>query len=85
MEVRPLEVRYGLKALLPHGVPLIVNWKEHDWHRDDVSKASSTQGSEGDLCRLLDGASRSTPMTNIIQGSVRLRGMVTLTSHCSML
>jgi hypothetical protein len=55
MEVRTLRVGYGLNALLPHGVPLIVNRKESDWHRGGVSKATSTQGREGDLCRLLDG------------------------------
>jgi hypothetical protein len=55
MEVRTLGVGYGLKALLPHGVPLIANQKERDWHHDGVSNTTSTQGSEGDLCHLLDG------------------------------
>jgi hypothetical protein len=43
------------KALLPHGVPLIVNQKERDWHRGGVTEVTPTQGSEGDLCRLLNG------------------------------
>jgi hypothetical protein len=54
MDVRTLRVGYGLKALLPHGFLLIANWKECDWNSDDVSKATSTQRSEGDLCHLLD-------------------------------
>jgi hypothetical protein len=49
MEVRTLRVRYGLNVLLPHGVPLLANQKVRDWHRDGVSKATSTQGSEGDF------------------------------------
>jgi hypothetical protein len=54
IEVRTLGVGYGLKVLLPHGVPWIANRKEHDWHHGGASKATSTQGSEGDVCRLLD-------------------------------
>jgi hypothetical protein len=56
MEVRTVRVGYGLKALLAHRVSLIANWKYGDWHRSSVTKATPTQGSEGDLCRLLDGA-----------------------------
>jgi hypothetical protein len=44
----------GLKVLLPHRVSPIVNRKERDWHRGGVSKVTPTQGSEGDLCHLLD-------------------------------
>jgi hypothetical protein len=54
VEVRTLRVGYGLKALMPHGVSLIVNRKECDWHRGGVSKVTPTQRNEGDLCRLLD-------------------------------
>jgi hypothetical protein len=54
VEVKTLRIGYGLKALLPHGVSLVVNRKERDWHRGGVTKATPTQGSAGDLCRLLD-------------------------------
>jgi hypothetical protein len=54
VEVRTLRVRYGLKALLPHEVSPIANRKEHDWHRGGVSNAAPTQGSEDDLCHLID-------------------------------
>jgi hypothetical protein len=30
MEVRDLEVGHGLKALLPYGVFLILNWEKRD-------------------------------------------------------
>jgi hypothetical protein len=55
VEVCTLGVGYGPKALLPHGVSLIANRKEHHRHRGCVSKAAPTQGSEGDLCHLIDG------------------------------
>jgi hypothetical protein len=42
VEVRTLRVGYGLKVLLPHGVPLIANQKERDWHHGSVNKATST-------------------------------------------
>jgi hypothetical protein len=55
VKVMTLGARYGLKVLLPHEVPLIANRNERDCHHGGVSKATSTQGSEGDWCRLLDG------------------------------
>jgi hypothetical protein len=55
VEVRPLGVGHGLKALLPHRILLVTDWKERDWHRDGVGEAGLTQGGECDLCRLLDG------------------------------
>jgi hypothetical protein len=51
---RTLGVEHGLKALLPHGISLIANWEECDWHRGGVGEAARTQGGEGDLCRLLN-------------------------------
>jgi hypothetical protein len=54
VEVRTLGVGYDLKTLLPHGVSLITSQEQCDWHRGGVSEAAPTQGSEGDLCRLLD-------------------------------
>jgi hypothetical protein len=53
--------------------------------RDGVNKATSTQGSEGVLCHCSMVSSSSMLMIDVIHGSVGLRGMVTLTSHCSML
>jgi hypothetical protein len=55
MEVRALEVGHGLKALLSHGIPLITNQEERDWHLRGSGEAVLTQGGECDLCRLLDG------------------------------
>jgi hypothetical protein len=54
VEVRALGVGHGLKMLLPHGILLVTNQKERDWHRNGVGKAALTQGVECDLCRLLD-------------------------------
>jgi hypothetical protein len=55
VEVGPLRVGHGLKALLPHRILLVTDRKERDWHRGDVGEAGLTQGGECDLCRLLDG------------------------------
>jgi hypothetical protein len=55
VEVRPLGVGHGLKALLPHMILLVMDQKERDWHRGGVSEAGLTQEGECDLCRLLDG------------------------------
>jgi hypothetical protein len=54
MEVRALRVGHGLKTLLPHGILLVMNREERDWHRGSVGEAALTQESECDLCRLLD-------------------------------
>jgi hypothetical protein len=55
VEVRPLGVGHDLKALLSHGILLVTDWKERDWHRGGVGEAGLTQGGECDLCSLLDG------------------------------
>jgi hypothetical protein len=55
MEVGPLGVGHGLKALLPHRILLVTDRKECDWNRGGVGEAALTQGGECDLCRLLDG------------------------------
>jgi hypothetical protein len=39
MEVRPLGVGHGLKALLSHRILLVRDRKEHDWHRSGVGEA----------------------------------------------
>jgi hypothetical protein len=54
VEVRTLGVRHGLKVLPPHRVSLIASWEERNWYRGGVGEAAPIQGSEGDLCRLLD-------------------------------
>jgi hypothetical protein len=55
VEVGPLGVGRSLKALLPHRILLVTDWKECDWHRGGVGEAGLTQGGECDFCRLLDG------------------------------
>jgi hypothetical protein len=55
VEVGPLGVGYGLKALLPYRIFLVTDRKERDWHRSGVGEMVLTQGGECDLCRLLDG------------------------------
>jgi hypothetical protein len=55
MEVGPLRAGHGLKALLPHGILLVADRKERDWHRGGVGEAGLTQGGECNLCRLFDG------------------------------
>jgi hypothetical protein len=55
VEVGPLGVGHGLKALLPHMILLVADRKERDWYRGGVGEAGLTQGGECDLCRLLDG------------------------------
>jgi hypothetical protein len=55
VEVGPLGVGHGLKAMLPHRILLVTDRKEHDWHHGGVGEAGLTQGGECDLCRLLDG------------------------------
>jgi hypothetical protein len=52
---RSLGVGHGLKTLLPHGILLVTNQEEHDWHHGGVGEAALTQGGECDLCRLLGG------------------------------
>jgi hypothetical protein len=54
-KVRALEVRHGLKALLPHGIFLIPNHEKCDRHRGGSSKVTLTQRGECDVSRLLNG------------------------------
>jgi hypothetical protein len=49
MEVRALEVRHGLKALLPYGVLLIPNWEKHDRQCCTSGEAVLGQGGESDV------------------------------------
>jgi hypothetical protein len=55
MEVGPLGVGHDLKVLLSHGILLVAEQKECDWHRGGVGEAGLTQRGECDLCHLLDG------------------------------
>jgi hypothetical protein len=55
VEVGALEVIHGLKALLPHGVLLIMNKEKRDRHLSCSDEVAVTQGGEGDVCHLLDG------------------------------
>jgi hypothetical protein len=61
VEVGPLGVGNGLKALLPQRILLVTDQKERDWHRGGVGKAALAQGGECDLCRLLDGLIQLNP------------------------
>jgi hypothetical protein len=49
MEVRALEVRDNLKALLPHRVLLITNREKHDRQCYNSSEAVLAQGGESDV------------------------------------
>jgi hypothetical protein len=53
VEVGALRVRHGHNVLLPRGVLLITNRKEHGRY---LGEAALTQGGEGDECHLLDSA-----------------------------
>jgi hypothetical protein len=81
--VRALEVRHGLKALLPHAVFLILNQEKHGRHRCGSSEATLTQRGECDVCRLLNGGvglavdDGSRPQLRGVEG------IVTLVSHMS--
>jgi hypothetical protein len=64
MEVGPLGVGHGLKALLPNRILLVADRKERNWHCHGVGEAGLTQGGECDLCRLLDGLIQLDPDEN---------------------
>jgi hypothetical protein len=54
VEVRALKVRHGLKALLPHGVPLILNQEKCDRQCCSSNEAVLAQGGESDVCHHLN-------------------------------
>jgi hypothetical protein len=54
MEVRALEVRHGLKALLPYGVLLIPNQEKRDRQCCYSSEAVLALGGESDVCHHLN-------------------------------
>jgi hypothetical protein len=54
VEVRALEVRHGLKALLPYRVLLILNWEKHDRLCCCSGEAVLAYGGEGDVHHHLD-------------------------------
>jgi hypothetical protein len=49
VEVRALEVEHGLKALLPYGVLLILNWEKHDRQCCCTGEAVLAQRGAGDV------------------------------------
>jgi hypothetical protein len=55
VEMRTLNIRHSLKALLPHKVLLITDREERDRHLGGGGEAALTQGGDGDVCHLLDG------------------------------
>jgi hypothetical protein len=59
-DVGALGVRQGHKALLPHGVLLIVDREERARHLGGGGKVALTHGGEDDECCLLDGAIKLT-------------------------
>jgi hypothetical protein len=52
--VRALEVRHGLKTLLPYGVLLILNWEKHDRQCCSSGMAVLAQGGESHVCHQLN-------------------------------
>jgi hypothetical protein len=54
MEVRALEVKHGLKMLLPYGVLLILNREKHNRQCRCSCEAVLAQGGEGDVCHHLN-------------------------------
>jgi hypothetical protein len=84
IEVGALEVRHGLKVLLPHGIFLILNKERHDRHYYSSSEAVLTHKEVSAMCAVsLMVVSGSLPMMVPIHGSVGLRDIVTLVSHMS--
>jgi hypothetical protein len=49
MEVRALKVRHGIKALLPYGVLLILNWEKRDRQGCSSGEAVLAQVGESDV------------------------------------
>jgi hypothetical protein len=49
VDVRPLEVGHGLKALLPYRVLLILHWEKRDRQCYCSGEAVLAQGGEGDV------------------------------------
>jgi hypothetical protein len=58
VEVRALEVRHGLMALLPNGVLLILNQEKHDRQCRCSYEAVLAQGGEGDVRHHLNAGVR---------------------------
>jgi hypothetical protein len=84
VEVRVLDVRHGLKALLPYGVLLIPNQQKCDRQCCCSGEVVLAEGDEA-MCAIISTLlSGSVPMTNPDHGSMGSKGIVTLTSHLSM-
>jgi hypothetical protein len=54
VEARALRVGHILKTLPPHGLLLLTDQEQCGRHRSSVIEAALTQGSECDVCCLLD-------------------------------
>jgi hypothetical protein len=54
MKVRALDIGHSLKALLPHGVLLILNREKRDRQCCSSSEVVPTQGGESDVCHHLN-------------------------------
>jgi hypothetical protein len=79
MEVRALEVRHGLKALLPYGVHLISNREKRDRQCCNSGVAVLAQGGEGDVRHHLNASVGLTADNNHDHGFVGSKGIITLT------
>jgi hypothetical protein len=55
-DVRALEIRHGLKALLPHKGFLILNWEKRTWHHNGSGEVTLAQRGERDVGHLLDSS-----------------------------
>jgi hypothetical protein len=82
VEVRALEIRHNLKALLPYGVLLILNQGKRGRQCCCSGEVVLTQGGESDVCHHLD-AGVKLATDNRTRPSVGLKGIVMLTSHLS--
>jgi hypothetical protein len=72
VEVRALEVRHGLKMLLPYGVLLISNREKRDRQCCSSGEAVLAQGGERDVCHQLNA---SVGLTVNYGPQPRLRGV----------
>jgi hypothetical protein len=83
MEVRALDVKHGLKALLPYKVLLILIREKHDRQRRCSCEAILEQGVRV-MCAIISmPMSGSLPTTDPDHGCMVSSGIVTLTSHLS--
>jgi hypothetical protein len=81
MEVRALEVRHGLKALLPYGFFLIPNREKRDRQCCCSYETVLAQGG-GVMCAIISTSMLgSLLMTDPNHGYAGLKGIIMITSH----